>query len=87
MAVYGNTDLQQKNLSCPCFQNWCRQTPPDSTSLICWTFFSHSEMLVDSLSEIYTLAKLMLVTPATNAVSERSFSALKRLKTHLTAIK
>jgi len=27
------------------------------------------------MSEIYTLAKLMLVTLATNAVSERSFSA------------
>ena len=23
-------------------------TPPDSTSLICWTFFSHSEMLANS---------------------------------------
>ncbi len=35
------------------------------------------------LSEVIILAKLLLVAPATNAVSERSFSALKRLKTYL----
>ena len=36
------------------------------------------------LSEIFTLGKLlMLVMPATNAVSEHSFSALKRVKTYL----
>ena len=31
--------------------------------------------------EVLTPMKLILVSPATNAVSERSFSALKRLKT------
>ena len=31
--------------------------------------------------EVLTLMKLILVSPTTNAVSERSFSALKRLKT------
>ncbi|XP_068671396.1 uncharacterized protein [Montipora foliosa] len=35
------------------------------------------------LSEISTLGKLLLVLPATNAVSERSFSALKWVKTYL----
>ena len=35
------------------------------------------------LSEISTLGKLLLVMPAANAVSERSFSALKRVKTYL----
>ena len=35
------------------------------------------------LSEISTLGKLLLVMLATNAVSERSFSALKRVKTYL----
>ena len=34
-------------------------------------------------SYIMHLAKLILVTPATNAVSERSFSALRRMKTWL----
>ena len=35
------------------------------------------------LSEISTLGKLLLVMLATNAVSERWFSALKRVKTYL----
>ena len=37
------------------------------------------------LSEVVRLAKVLLVIPATNAVSERSLSALKRIKTHLRA--
>ncbi|XP_073257992.1 zinc finger MYM-type protein 1-like [Porites lutea] len=37
------------------------------------------------LSEICMLGKLLLVMPATNAASERSFSALKRVKTYLRA--
>ena len=35
------------------------------------------------LSEISTLGELLLVMPAANAVRERSFSALKRVKTYL----
>ena len=35
------------------------------------------------LSEICIIAKLILVMPARNAVSERSFSALRRVKTYL----
>ena len=38
------------------------------------------------LSEICTLGKLTLVMPATNAVSERAFSALKQVKTYLRSI-
>ena len=38
------------------------------------------------LSEVCTLASLILVMSATNAVSERSFSALRRLKTYLRSI-
>ena len=34
-------------------------------------------------SEVCHLAHLILVMPATNAVSERSFSATRRLKTYL----
>ena len=34
-------------------------------------------------SEVIKLLKLLLVMPATNAISERSFSALKRVKTYL----
>ena len=33
--------------------------------------------------EVFKLAKLILVMPATNAISERSFSALRSLKTWL----
>ena len=39
----------------------------------------------DLLSDICTVIKLILVMPATNAVSERSFSALRRVKTYLRA--
>ena len=35
------------------------------------------------LSEISTLGKLLLVMPTTNTVSEKSFSAWKRMKTYL----
>ena len=35
------------------------------------------------LSEIITLMKLILVMPATNATSERSFSAMRRVKSYL----
>ena len=34
-------------------------------------------------SEIVTLINLILVNPATNAISERSFSAMKRVKAYL----
>ena len=34
-------------------------------------------------SEVIKLLKLILVMPATNAISERSFSGLKRVKTYL----
>ena len=37
----------------------------------------------DLLTEVVKLTKLILVTLATNAVSERSFSTLRRLKTYL----
>ena len=35
------------------------------------------------LSQVVLLMKLILVMPATNATSERSFSALRRIKTYL----
>ena len=36
-----------------------------------------------ALSEVIKIAKILLVMPATNAISERSFSAMKRVKTYL----
>ena len=35
------------------------------------------------ISEAVVLLKILIVIPATNAVSERSFSALRRLKTNM----
>ena len=35
-----------------------------------------------AFSEVWTLITLLLVIPATNATSERSFSALHRVKTY-----
>lgn len=43
--------------------------------------FSSGQMLL--LSEVKRLLQLVLVMPATNASSERSFSALRRIKTYL----
>ena len=43
--------------------------------------FSSSERQI--FSEVVTLVNLVLVNPATNAISERSFSAMKRIKTYL----
>ena len=37
------------------------------------------------ISEVTFIVKLVLLAPATNAISERSFSALKRLKTYTRA--
>ena len=37
----------------------------------------------DLMSEVVTVLKLIMVLPSTNTVSEKSFSALKRLKTYL----
>ena len=53
MAVYGHTDLQQYKLEAqlsllPEVVQAMGMIPPDSTSLICCTFFSHSEMLANS---------------------------------------
>ena len=35
------------------------------------------------MAEVCTVLKLILVMPASNAISERSFSALRRTKTYL----
>jgi len=37
----------------------------------------------EMFSQVVTIVRLILVMPATNATSERSFSALRRLKTYL----
>ena len=42
-----------------------------------------SEIEKEYYSEVIKVAKMILVMPATNALSERSFSALRRIKTWL----
>ena len=37
----------------------------------------------DLITQVITLVKLVLVMPATNTISERSFSAMSRTKTYL----
>ncbi len=48
-------------------------------------FLSLSSAQLSLLSEAKRLLQLMLVMPATNASSERSFSALRHVKTYLRA--
>ena len=51
----------------------------DATTII--SSLNPSEKLL--VSEVFKLVKLILTAPATNAVSERSCSTLRRFKTHL----
>ena len=37
----------------------------------------------DLMSQVVTLVQLLLVMPATNAINEPSFSAMRRIKTYL----
>ena len=46
-------------------------------------FKSLSPAVRSSMSEVCTVLKLIMVLPATNAVSERSASALRQVKTYL----
>ena len=76
LPLLGDRPNQPRNLS----------FPSKSYGLICWTisfFQSLGNARKLLLSEICTLGKVMFVMPATNAVSKRSFSALKRVKTYL----
>ena len=54
-----------------------------TVSSICTFFQNCSAAQLELMLEVTKLVKLLLVMPATNAGSERSFSALHRLKTYL----
>ena len=89
MAVYGDTDLQQYKLEAQLsllpevVQAMGYYTSRFDIADLLDFFQSLGNARKLLLSETCTLGKLMLVMPATNAVSERSFSALKRVKTYL----
>ena len=89
MAVYGDTDLQQYKLEAQLsllpevVQAMGYDTYRFDIADLLDFFQSFGNARKLLLSEICTLSKLMLVMPATNAVSERSLSALKRVRTYL----
>ena len=89
MAVYGDTDLQQYKLEAQLslLPEVVQAVGYDTSRFDIADLLDFFQSLGNArkllLSEICTLSKLMLVMPATNAVSERSFSALKRAKTYL----
>ena len=70
------------------FGTYFQQTQGDSVSNIsvfdvksCFLSLSHGLRLL--LSQVEKLLRLIFVMPSTNATSERSFSALRRLKSYL----
>ena len=89
MAVYGDTDLQQYKLEAQLsllpevVQAMGYDTSRFDIADLLDFFQSLGNARKLLLSEICTLGKLMLFMPATNAVSERSFFTLKRVKNYL----
>ena len=86
MAVYGDTDLQQYKLEpqLSLLPEMMQAMEYDTSRFDIADLLDFFQSLGNArklLSEICTLAKLMLITPATSAVSERSFYALKWVKT------
>ena len=88
MAVYGDTDLQQSKLEAQLslLPEVVRAMGYDTSRFDIADLLDFFQSLGNArkllLNENCTLGKLMLVMPAF-AVSERSFSALKRVKTYL----
>ena len=89
IAVYGDTDLQQYKLEAQLsllpevVQAMGYDTSQFDIADLLDFFQSLGNARKLLLSKICTPGKLMLVMPATTAVSEHSFSALKRVKTYL----
>lgn len=53
------------------------------SDLITWSKAPENSSGRRLLSEVAVLLRLLMVVPATNAISERSFSTLRRVKTYL----
>ena len=89
MAVYGGTNLQQYKLKTQLsfLPDMVQSMGYDTSRFDIADLLDFFQSLGNArkllLSEICILGKLMLVMTATNAVSERSFSALTRVKTYL----
>ena len=48
-----------------------------------FTGFDKIHETLPMFSEVVTLLKIVLINPSTNSASERSFSAMRRIKTYL----
>ena len=89
MSVYGDTDLQQYKLETQLslLPDMVQSMGYDTSRFGIADLLDFFQALGNArkllFSEICILGKLMLVMPATNAVSERSFSALTLVKTYL----
>ena len=88
VSKFYNGDLEKSSLSTQLetFTTLARNNLNHSTLSVSSLVQLVSEMSPASrsmFSEIVTLMKLILVMPATNATSERTFSALRRVKTYL----
>ena len=85
IAEFYGTDLHQDRLKAQVTALHCSDT--DRSLDVLQSIVSHlkglNEFEKEYYSEVIKLAKLILVMPATNALSKHSFSALRRLKTWL----
>ena len=83
MALYGSDfegirfHVQLETLS-----EYCKETV-DTASVRTVTEILRNLEVRNHLCEVYKLAKLLMVMPATNSASERTFSLLKLIKTYL----
>lgn len=89
LAIYKD-DLSRLELEAqlPLLRPLCKEVCEESadTFSVCDAVHVLSELSVTqrtAFSGVWSLLKLLLVLPATNATSERSFSALRRVKTYL----
>ena len=83
IAEFYGDDLHQDRFKVQLRALHCSYTDlNDLTSIISYLRTSN-KVENEFYSEVIKVAKLILVMPATNALSERSFSALRRIKTWL----
>ena len=68
----------------PLYKDVCKELPNNFSVDSIVHVLSELTVAESAFSGVWKLLKLLLVLPATNATSERSFSALRRLKTYAT---
>ena len=75
-----NSDLLECQLLL--FRQMTEENSATSIEDIVVALQSFSSVARSSISEVMKVLNLLLLSPATNAVSERSFSLMRRLKTY-----